>query len=305
MRIFVTGASGFAGRHLVRELARQGWTVYGLIRRPQQARMLRALGAIPVPGDITRPATLHRAVRLSRPDAAVHLAAMAFVPDVQKDPLRARRVFVEGTENLLKALPPSCRILFVSSGMVYAPASRTLPDESTPPMPANPYGALKLEAEIRALALRSDVLIARPFNHAGPGQDPRFVVSDFARQIARIEAGLQEPVMTVGDLRSRRAFLDVRDVARAYALLLKKGRPGTVYNVSGPEVSIESLLQGLRRLSTAKVRVTSSADRRRGPSRFAGSAARLRRETGWKPRIPLSKTLKDVLSEWRKQETPR
>ncbi len=302
MRILVTGAAGFAGRHLIRELVRRRGTVHALVRRADQARALRALGATPILGDVTRPADLRRAVRRARPDAAAHLASLAFVPDAEKDPARARRVIVGGTENLMRALPPSCRVLLVSSGMVYGPTGRRLPAESTAPAPASPYAALKLEAEIRALALRPDVLIARPFNHAGPGQDPRFVVADFARQIARIEAGLQLPRMIVGDLRSRRSFLDVRDVARAYVLLLAKGRPGTVYNVAGAEASIRGILLSLKRLARVRIAVVSHASKRRGTSRFAGSAARLRRETGWAPKIPLSRTLRDVLSEWRHKE---
>ena len=297
-RILVTGAAGFAGLHLVRELNRRGWTVYGLARRKSQFPALRAAGAKPLLGDLTRPSDLRRAVRLSKPAACAHLAAGAFVPDADRDPARARLVIVGGTLNLVRALPPGCRLLLVSSGMVYGPAKRRLPDESTSPAPANLYSRLKLAAE----ALAPDAILARPFNHAGPGQDPRFVVSDFARQVARIEAGSQPPTMQVGDLSSIRSFCDVRDMARAYADLVERGLPGRIYNVAGPEASIRSVLGGLRRLSKTRIRVVSTAKKRRGTSRVAGSAGRIRRELGWKPRISLSRTLKDVLSEWRKKE---
>ena len=195
-RILVTGAAGFAGLHLARELGCRGWTVHGLVRKLTQIPALKAVGAKPILGDLTREADLRRAVRLAEPEACAHLAAGAFVPDAEKDPLLARRVIVGGTESLRKALPAGCRLLFVSTGMVYGPVKRRLPDESTPPAPANLYSRLKVEAE----TLVPEAIIARPFNHAGPGQDPRFVVSDFARQVARIEAGIQSETMQVGDL---------------------------------------------------------------------------------------------------------
>ncbi len=313
MRILATGASGFAGRHVVREFLRRGHEVHGLARRRSQLKGLRDLGARPILGNVTRLATLLRAVRAVRPEGIIHLAGEAHVGEAARDPARTRRTTVGGTRNLLLAVAqtvPDCRILLVSSGMIYGPVGKSPPREGATLHPRGVYARAKAGAERVAgrLAARHglSLIVARPFNHAGPGQSPKYAVADFARQIARIEAGLAPPRIAVGDLSSRRAFLDVRDVARAYADLLARGRPGRVYNISGARpVRIRAVLDALLRLSDRKVAVVSVAAKRRGTSTFAGCTARIRRELGWKPKISLSRTLRDVLSEWRRKEGVR
>lgn len=307
MRVLVTGAAGFAGRHLVRELRRRGHAVYGLVRRRAQRAPVRALGAVPVLGDVTRRRDLERALRLARPDAVAHLAAESFVPAAASDPEGTLRTTVAGTRLLAAVLSrqvPKARLLYVSTGMVYGPVRRGLPAEGAPARPANVYAEAKLAAE---RVLREvpglDLVVARPFNHAGPGQDPRFVVSSFARQAVRIERGIQAPVVKVGDLSARRSFVDVRDVVRAYADLLVRGRPGRVYNVAGRgTVPMSAVLDLVRKAARKPFRVEVEAGRRRGADRFAGSAARIRRELGWVPRIPLARTVADVLADWRGKE---
>ena len=313
MRILVTGAAGFAGRHVVLELLRRGHKVYGLARRAAQVRALRALGARSLQGDVTRKADLLRVLQAALPQGIIHLAGEAHVGEAARDPAKTRRVTVGGSRNLLEAAAeavPACRVLLVSSGMVYGPARGSPPREGARLRVRGAYARAKAAAEREAgrIAARYGLalIIARPFNHAGPGQSPRFAMADFARQIACIEAGKATPRIEVGDLSSRRAFLDVRDVARAYADLLARGRPGRVYNVSGARpVRIQAVLDGLLRISGLEVEVVSVPSRRRGTSTYAGCAGRIRRELGWRPKISLSRTLRDVLSEWRRKEGTR
>ncbi|HEU5395306.1 MAG TPA: GDP-mannose 4,6-dehydratase, partial [Candidatus Methylomirabilis sp.] len=178
--------------------------------------------------------------------------------------------------------------------------------EDRPLQPLTPYGISKAAAEQVGLFYRRarglPVVVARAFNHTGPGQEPAFVCSDFARQIARIEAGQAEAVLRVGDLAARRDFSDVRDVVRAYGLLLEKGTPGEVYNVcSGKAWSIGEILGILRGLAGRPIAV--EADPARGRSEdvpaLVGSFAKLEAATGWRPAIPLERTLKEMLDSWR------
>ena len=142
----------------------------------------------------------------------------------------------------------------------------------------------------------------RPFNHTGPGQGPGFVAPDFARQIARIERGLQEPRLEVGNLAPARDFTDVRDVVRAYCLLMEKGEPGAVYNVCSESARpVRELLDGLLALTSAKVEVVVSGGRTRkgGADDLVGCAEALHAATGWTPEIPWEQTLRDLLADWR------
>lgn len=174
--------------------------------------------------------------------------------------------------------------------------------------PANPYAVSKAAQELMALQYHRshafDVVVARPFNHIGPGQDARFVASDFARQIAEIELGKREPVMYLGNVLAERDFTDVRDIAQAYLALIQKADGGQIYNVcSGRPRSIQSLLDIL--LSMTEVKIEQRSD----PAKFRvadtpisyGDPTRIRESTGWEARIPFERTLADVLNYWRKQ----
>ncbi|MBI2080707.1 MAG: GDP-mannose 4,6-dehydratase, partial [candidate division NC10 bacterium] len=216
-----------------------------------------------------------------------------------------------GTVSLLEAAAaaaPGARVLVIGSAEAYGEVEEDdLPlTEDRPLRPLTPYGLSKAAAEKVALFYARSrglpVLVARAFNHTGPGQEPTFVCSDFARQIARIEAGLTGAVLRVGDLTARRDFSDVRDVVRAYDLLLEKGTPGETYNVcSGRAWSIGEILEILRGLAGTPIAV--EADPTRGRSEdvpvLVGSFAKLEAATGWRPAIPLPRTLKDLLDSWR------
>ena len=270
-----------------------------------------------VEAEITCSKSVAAAVRRSKPERIFHLAAQSHVPTSWADPVSTLRVNVEGTLNLLMAAVGSGktkasrklpRVLLVSSGDVYGTTAglKGRIKESTPLSPLNPYAASKVSAEMMATCIQAGrklpVIIVRPFNHIGPGQSPVFVISDFARQLARIEAGLTKPVMKVGDLSARKDFTDVRDMIRAYITAVERCPPGKPFNIcSGKSLSIKKSLDMLMKVSGVQARVVTEKKRLRVTS---SSAARIdssafRRATGWKPEIPLRKTLADILDYWR------
>jgi GDP-4-dehydro-6-deoxy-D-mannose reductase len=214
-----------------------------------------------------------------------------------------------GTLHLLRActsLRNVPRFLMVSTGEVYGKPESVPIDESGALRPRNPYAASKAAAEIlvRQMADAGQVpaVVVRAFNHTGPGQTPAFVCAAFADQVARIEAGLQDPVLRVGDLTPQRDFLDVRDVVRAHLLALCRGQVGETYNIaSGTPHSIQSILETLIGLSSVKIDVETDPDRLRPTDTpvIAGNAARLRAMTGWAPEIPFEQTLRDLLDHFR------
>jgi GDP-4-dehydro-6-deoxy-D-mannose reductase len=241
------------------------------------------------------------------PDAVIHLAAQSFVADAFRDPEHTLQVNLMGTLHLLQTLQRARfggRILFVGTGDVYGSVEdHALPvSERQLPAPRNPYAVSKLAAEALcrqwAYTEALDVVIARPFNHIGPGQSERFVVSDFARQVARIAAKGVDPVIHTGDIDVTRDFTDVRDVVRAYFSLLDCGRTAEVYNVcSGREVSIRALLERLGNLARVDISVRADPNRTRRAEqrRMWGDASKIRSATGWQPAIPLDDSLRDIL----------
>jgi GDP-4-dehydro-6-deoxy-D-mannose reductase len=308
VRALVTGAGGFAGRHLVRRLLGCGWEVTGTALTEQEMAdaecpMIRC--------DVTEAAAVEAAVEQARPQAVIHLAAVAFVPDARRNPGLAFRVNVLGTQHLLESVQshaPRATVAVVSSAAVYGavPSAAQPIREDQPVAPADVYAVTKaaVEALARACAERVRVIILRPFNHIGPGQSAEYVASSFARQIAEAEAGLAEPVLRVGDLEARRDFTDVRDVAEAYRLAVERCRPNTPYNIcSGRAVAIGELLERLVAQSRCPVRVEQDPDRMR-PSDVPllhGSPERFASETGWRPQLDLEQTLTAVLEDWRER----
>jgi GDP-4-dehydro-6-deoxy-D-mannose reductase len=299
MRALVTGATGFVGHHLVALLRERGDEV------------LAAGGpgdASAFPLDIRDIATLRAALELATPDVVFHLAAQTFVPESLTVPMETYVANIRGTALLAQAIREytqsgaKTRLLFVSSAEVYGAQSpeRFPLDESTSLNPANPYAASKAAAELLLLgehrAFGLDVLVARAFNHIGPGQNERFAVANFALQLARIAAGAP-PQLLVGNLDARRDFLDVRDVVRAYVALASDGRSGEVYNVcSGTARPMRDVLRELIILAHVPVEVRDDPARMR-PSDvplFVGSNAKLGAATGWQPEIAFRASIKDI-----------
>lgn len=304
----VTGANGFVGRHLLSALAAQGApALIGWHRRP------------PAPGgpaagvrlvDMLDRDAVRRAIGDDRPARLVHLAGAPHVGDAWRNSLPTLQVNVLGTHHLLEAIRlehPSCRVLVVTSGMIYRAGNAALTEDS-PLVPSNPYGLSKLAQDQLARMTAEhdglDVVVARPFNHIGPGQDPSFAVSSFARQIAMTEAGLAPPQLKVGNLDAQRDLTDVRDVVAAYIRILDAAPRGSAYNVcSGRAHRIGDLLDQLRRLSRVAISTIPDPGRMR-PSDIPlllGSHDLLTRTLGWEPAIPIDVTLSDTLAWWRSE----
>lgn len=294
--LLVTGHRGFVGRAL-RKVVDTDATL-------SQWR----LATLPEQFDIRSPDLAERLAAM-RPEAVIHLAGLTSVADSFTDPELFFDVNFGGTWNLLKALRGSSfrgRFLFVSSGDCYGSVHEDeLPIAETHPLrPRSPYALSKVAAEALCFqwsqAEHLDAVLARSFNHIGPGQDDRFAVASFARQIARIRAGLAPPRLVTGDLEVTRDLTDVRDVVRAYFALLDRGRTGEAYNVgSGRETRLRDVVDRL--LDQAGVAAEVVADPRRmrqGEQRRAeADVTKIRTDTGWSASIPLSQTLADMLDD--------
>jgi GDP-4-dehydro-6-deoxy-D-mannose reductase len=305
--VLVTGAAGFAGSHVIELLAAQGADILAW-HRPGGRRPYDSPRTVWQEVDLLDLGAVTRAINSARPSHVYHCAGVAHVGRSWNNIAGTFAVNVRGTHYLLEALRQAsveARVVIPSSALVYRPTEEFL-DEDQPLVPASPYGLSKLAQELlgqRASNGRLSVVIGRAFNHIGPRQDPSFAASDFARQIAEIELGRREPVVVVGNLEARRDTSDVRDTVRAYKLILDRGQPGSAYNISsGVTIAIGEILELLRQRATVPVRVRVDETRFRpndAPT-LIGDSSRLRNQLGWTPTIPLSQTLDDLLTYWRK-----
>jgi GDP-4-dehydro-6-deoxy-D-mannose reductase len=296
--ILVTGAAGFVGGHLV----------------PALQAMFPEAAITPSSFDVTDADAVRSAVDGLQPDACIHLAAISAIPAAQADPDLAWRVNLGGTLTLARALAgvSGCTLLFASTADAYGQSFKrgVALDESAALNPMNTYGATKAAADLALGAMARDglhIIRARPFNHTGPGQSASFVVAAFARQVARIAAGLQPPALQVGALDPFRDFLDVRDVCRAYALCLRHRdtiESGSVLNIaSGTARRVGDVLAELLELAGVSAEITIDPARIR-PSEIAtavGDATHARSVLAWSPAIPWAQTLADMLADWRER----
>lgn len=308
MRVLVTGAGGFVGEHLVRNLLEAGHEVVAAARRPFEPPSGVALEVF----DIRQAVHVKRAVESGHPDAVIHLAAQASVQESWKDPGATYRVNLLGTSNLLEALRDrtDTRVLLVGSAQVYGRPALDRPLlESDPLRPASPYALSKVAQELLGRLYFSEfgrpIVAARPFNHTGPGQKPDYVVGAFCSRILEMERG-GERTMHVGRLDNIRDFLDVRDVVNAYRLLVESGAAGEAYNVaSGEGVRIGDLLKILLDASGlgSSVEVIEDAAPRAGdPPMLIGDNSKIRAAVGWEPRIPIEQSLLETLDWYRSRK---
>lgn len=308
-KALIIGAAGFVGDYLIDQIQKEGLWSVAVTKMANE--VIRRSNVEIYNLNILDMEAVQALLSEVRPDYIFHLAAQSSVALSWKNPELTFDVNVKGIIHVLEAvrqLDDKPRLLLIGSGEEYG---QVLPDEipvveDTLPRPGNIYAATKvcqnLIGKIYADAYGMDILSVRAFNHIGPNQAPLFVVADFCKQVAEIEKGLKSPIIRVGNLSARRDFTDVRDVVRAYVMLMEKGISGETYNVgSGVAASIESILQEILKLSAVNIDVEVD------PGKFRpvdipvieADVRKLQECTGWKPEILLERTLKETLEYWR------
>lgn len=314
-KALIIGAAGFVGNYLASQILSEGkWSLAAT--KMKHETMLRDDMEI-YDLDLLEPGAVQSLLEQLRPDYIFHLAAQSSVAVSWKNPGLTVDVNIKGTLAVLDAvrqLDYKPRILLIGSGEEYGHVEpEEIPiRETVCPRPGNIYAATKacqnMIGKIYADAYGIDLMSVRAFNHIGPNQAPLFVVADFCKQAAEIEKGIRPPVMNVGNLAAKRDFTDVRDVVRAYILLMEKGIAGETYNVgSGHAVSIEEVLKEI--LSFVKVTIEVKTD----PNKFRpvdvpiieADIKKLQEATGWRPEIGLRETLRETLEYWRNRECGR
>lgn len=321
MKVLITGASGFVGRHLIDHLSgaagRPLVEIFGTCfpEKPEHCADLcrQAPSVRLIHIDMCSADSVTELIKNVRPGRIFHLAAISNVRtswDKRRETLETNLMGTFYLYDAVRRFVPKAKILFVSSSDVYGYLKpkehpRAFREEERNGV-VSPYAFTKaggeLLSEFYAESERLDIVVARPFPHTGPGQTADFVCSDWARQIALIEKGKIAPVISVGNLRPRRDYSDVRDVVRAYGLLMRKGKRGEVYNVAtGTAPPLKRILRTLLSFSTRRIEVRVDPEKLRKADipYLAGSNTKIKARTGWEPRIPLEKTLRDLLEYWR------
>lgn len=314
MKSLITGITGFVGSHLAELLLSKGHDVYGLCRWRSDSKNIEHIKdkLTLIEADIKDASSVHNAIKDIRPDYIFHLAAMSFVKASWEYPAETLSTNILGELNVLEAVRnlglKDTRILIAGSSEEYGLVTRyELPiKESNPLRPMSPYGVSKVAQDLLAQqywhSYKIHTVITRAFNHEGPRRGDVFCTSSFAKQIALIEKGKQEPVIFVGDLNTKRDFTDVRDMVKAYLLVIEKCNPGVPYNIcSGRAIRIYDVLHTLLSFTKMEIVVRQDSARMR-PSDvpvLLGDCMRFKKKTGWKTTIPFGKTMKDLLEYWR------
>jgi GDP-4-dehydro-6-deoxy-D-mannose reductase len=306
MKTLVTGTEGFVGPYLIGELLSKGYEVTGTFKDEIKTKLPAEVKKVHL--DILDLSDVKKAFEKAKPDVIFHLAGISNVKFSIDNPEITMKINVEGTKNILEAafcMKKRPKVLVIGSAEEYGIPKKVPITEDLELNPVTPYAKSKVEAEKIAFEYVKkglDAIILRSFNHIGPGQTDGFVCSAFAKQISEIEKG-KEPVIFVGNLESKRDFTDVRDVVKAYLLAIEKGKPGIPYNIcSGNAYQIKDILSKLLKMSKVKIEVKEDKTRMRKSDIpiLQGDNSRFLKATGWKPKIKLEESLKDILEEWRK-----
>lgn len=314
-KVLITGIAGFVGSHLAELLLAKGYEVYGLSRpRTKMDHIEGIKNKLHLEdADLLDTHSLYTMVSRIKPDYVFHLAAQSFVPTSWVSPSVTLEVNIVGSANLFEAvrqahIDPVIQIACSSEeyGLVH---EDELPIKETNPLrPLSPYAVSKIGMDYLGYqyyeSYKVRIVRTRGFNHTGPRRGDTFAESNFAKQVALIEKGKQEPVISVGNLEAKRDYTDVRDMVRAYLLAVEKCDPGEVYNIAfGRAIKIADMLNML--ISMSKLNVTIKED----PSRMRpsdvpvliGDNSKFVAKTGWKPEIPFEKTMEDLLNYWRER----
>ena len=309
MKALIIGAAGFVGKYLLAHLSETyPWQLYAT-KLPQEDIQFDHATILDL--NILEKEDILQTLKEIQPDYIFHLAAQSSVALSWKKPALTVDINIKGCLNLLDAIREadlSPKILLIGSGEEYGHiSSENIPvSEGTLPRPGNIYAATKvcqnMIGSIYAQAYHMDVMLVRAFNHIGPEQAPAFVVSDFCKQVAEIEKGNSEPVIRVGNLSAKRDFTDVRDVVRAYGLLIQHGQAGETYNIgSGHAIAIQELLDRILQLSNSNITVETDVNKLRPVDVpiIEADISKLQACISWKPEIPLDQTLLETLNYWR------
>ncbi len=317
MRVLITGITGFAGSHLADYLLAEQpeVEVFGTRRwRSRMENVEHLEGRIELAEtDLRDAVSVHATLARLRPDVIFHLAAQSFVPTSWRAPSETLTTNIIGQTNIFEAvreleLDPVIQLACSSEQYGLVKPDEVPIRESNPLRPLSPYAVSKVAQDLLGYQYFKSYGVkavrTRGFNHTGPRRGDVFVTSNFAKQVASIEAGLQEPVIRVGNLDAVRDFTDVRDMVRAYWLAATKGRPGEAYNIaSGQGITIRQVLGRLLKLARVEVKTELDENRLR-PSDvevLVGDYSKFRADTGWQPAIPFEKTLQDLLDFWRRK----
>ncbi len=317
MNILITGITGFAGSHLAEHILKNhpDDKIFGIVRwRSRMDNIVQIQDKITmIEADLKDSVSLQKCLAEVRPHWIFHLAAQSFVPTSWVCPAETFAINAVGEINLFEAvlnlkLSPRIQIAGSSEEYGFVNPDEVPMKESNPLRPLSPYAVSKVAQDLLAYqyfkSYGLETVRTRGFNHTGPRRGDVFICSNFAKQIVEIEKGVRKPVIYVGNLEAQRDFTDVRDMVKAYWLSLEKGESGDVYNIgSGKTYRMQEILDILLSLSKASVTVEVDPKRLR-PSDvpiLLSNSLKFRSLTGWKPEIPLEKTLQDLLDHWRER----